>query len=1450
MMLPQNSWHIGFGRCCFHQSLLPTVVVYILFLNSCFLTSCFNGTGLELRLTGGDSNCSGRVEVKFHEEWGTVCDDGWTTAEIIVVCKQLGCPFFITKFGLGNAMAGRGKIWLDDVSCYGNESALWECQHKEWGNHDCSHREDVGVSCYGKDNLGLRLVDGSSPCSGRVEVKYQGQWGTVCDDGWDLNAAAVVCRQLGCPSAFFFTGLINSPATYSPIWLDNISCNGNESALWDCGHREWGIHDCHHNEDATLTCSDGTDLELRLVGGSNRCAGRVELKVQGKWGTICHHNWNNLAANVVCKQLGCGTALHFPGLPHFESGSGTIWLDDVSCSGNESFFWDCRHSGRVHYNCIHQKDVAVICSDGADLDLRLVDGRSNCSGRVEVRIHGQWWTICGYDWSNKQATVVCKQLGCPTDITGSLYAKPSSESKEIWINSISCTGNESALWDCVYDGKAKQACVRRSDAGVICSDEVDLDLRLVGTDNHCYGRLEVKYQGEWGTVCHDKWSTKNTAVVCKQLGCGNPVHIYGMTHITEASGPIWLDDVSCSGNESTIWDCEHAGWGKHNCVHREDVTVTCSDNTKWSLRLIDGNSRCSGRLEVYFQGQWGTVCDDNWSSNAAAVVCDQLDCPSSIIGMGLGNASVGSGKIWLDDVICDGDEAQLWACSHSGWGNHDCSHSEDVGVTCSDESDMELRLVGGGSRCAGRVEVEVQGATATVCATRWGMNIAAVVCRQLGCGSVLSISREFHFTGRTSHILLSTSGCTGNEASLWECAHWKWIQTTCLSHTEASVICSVHRQPRLVGTDISCSGRVEVKHGDTWGSVCDSDFSLHAANVLCRELNCGEARSLSVGAHFGNGNGPIWAEKFECEGNETHLALCPTVPHPEETCNHSREVGIVCSRYTDARLVNGKSQCEGQVEIKVLGYWGSLCDSYWDLEDANVLCSQLSCGVALSTTKGKYIGEGSGRVWGHRFHCLGNESLLDNCQMTVLGAPLCAHENVISVTCSGNQTQPLFPCSASLSDLSMSVVPEGSDFICSEDKLLRLVDGGGRCAGRVEIFHQGSWGTICDDNWDLSDAHVVCRQLGCGVAINATKSAHFGAGSGPIWLDDLNCTGKESHVWKCPSRGWGQQDCRHKEDAGVICSEFTALRLYSETERDTCAGRLEVFYNGTWGGVGRRITAVTAGIVCRQLGCAENGVVSPSPSYKTGSGFIWVDDIQCPEMHISIWQCPSAPWEKRISSPAEEAWITCEDKIRVSGGDTKCSGRVEIWHKSSWGTVCDDSWDLAEAEVVCQQLGCGSALAAVGEAAFGQGTGPIWLDDIQCKGNESSLWDCHSKPWGQSDCGHKEDAGVRCSGQSPRSLEVSGHSAFILSGILGLLLVLFILFILVWSHVEKKKHLLRVSSRRRDSLEEDLFHEMDTCLTREDSRQMSTSDSTSIHGCEDVGHITLLEVPPVLEATK
>ncbi|KAJ8031793.1 Deleted in malignant brain tumors 1 protein [Holothuria leucospilota] len=101
--------------------------------------------------------------------------------------------------------------------------------------------------------------------------------------------------------------------------------------------------------------------------------------------------------------------------------------------------------------------------------------------------------------------------------------------------------------------------------------------------------------------------------------------------------------------------------------------------------------------------------------------------------------------------------------------------------------------------------------------------------------------------------------------------------------------------------------------------------------------------------------------------------------------------------------------------------------------------------------------------------------------------------------------------------------------------LIRLVGGATASEGRVEVFHDGEWGTICGDLWDNDDATVICRQLGFGDSGSGLVSTTFGQGVGKIWLDEVDCSGSESKISDCRSRGWGVHDCSHDDDAGVIC---------------------------------------------------------------------------------------------------------------------------------------------------------------------------------------------------------------------------------------------------------------------------------------------------------------------------
>ena len=91
-------------------------------------------------------------------------------------------------------------------------------------------------------------------------------------------------------------------------------------------------------------------------------------------------------------------------------------------------------------------------------------------------------------------------------------------------------------------------------------------------------------------------------------------------------------------------------------------------------------------MEVYYNGEWGTVCDHGWDDTDAGVVCRQLGFGSSGAAIGSANFGQGSGSIWLDSVICTGNESILASCGHVGVGiTISCDHSKDAGVMCSGE---------------------------------------------------------------------------------------------------------------------------------------------------------------------------------------------------------------------------------------------------------------------------------------------------------------------------------------------------------------------------------------------------------------------------------------------------------------------------------------------------------------------------------------------------------------------------------------------------------------------------------------------------------------------------------------------------------------------------------------------------------------------------------------------
>ncbi|XP_045567907.1 deleted in malignant brain tumors 1 protein-like isoform X1 [Salmo salar] len=312
------------------------------------------------------------------------------------------------------------------------------------------------------------------------------------------------------------------------------------------------------------------------------------------------------------------------------------------------------------------------------------------------------------------------------------------------------------------------------------SPPAELSVRLVNGTTSCSGTVEVFNEGEWSGLCTGGWwSMREVKVVCRKLDCGDPV--------AASRGPLVEDGrrgvrlfSSCYGNESSIRQCDIIEVRPGVCIGGYYHHVTCSE----SVWLVDGAGLCSGRVEVKSNQSWASVCEADFDRQDAEVVCGELGCgaPAALQG---GLYGEGEGQTWDKEFQCKGKESLLLDCDTSDRENNTCLPGNAVGLTCSEHDDV--RLVGGGSRCAGGVERYHQGEWRIVGTDDWDQeDVAAVVCRQLGCGSTISV-----LPGNTTRGF--RVDCSGSESVLRECRRRYDL------YSGLSVICS----DLLVQPDIS-----------------------------------------------------------------------------------------------------------------------------------------------------------------------------------------------------------------------------------------------------------------------------------------------------------------------------------------------------------------------------------------------------------------------------------------------------------------------------------------------------------------------------------------------------------------------------------------------------------------------------------------------------------------------
>ncbi|XP_070566354.1 scavenger receptor cysteine-rich domain-containing protein DMBT1-like isoform X2 [Ptychodera flava] len=562
------------------------------------------GDAAELISTSWSASATEPCKIRFYYHM-----DGVGIGSLSVVVKDIASTESITKWTISGQQGYEWEFASVDLQ---NSYSEFEVIIRAVRGSDNEGQGDIAIDdvsftegCQPQLDLlppdvadGVRLVNGSGTHEGRLEVFYSGQWGTVCDNGFDMNDAQVVCAHLGYDAALNFAGQAHFGRGSGQIWLTNVQCNGDETSLFDCSHSDWNdVGSCSHGDDVGVVCNTtGTSGHaIRLSGGRPDVPfeGRVEVMHGGKWGTICNTSFDREEALVVCKQLHYDDVLE---IKSFGPGTGEIHLGYLECCGNEDNINECRHSAWGVHSCDHSQDAGVVCRSNdhpQEGETRLANSNHNYAGRLEIYHDHQWGTICSSGWTVKNAEVACRAR-LFSYVLIYLTSEYGPGTGNIHLSNVDCTGTEQQISDCSNDGWGSHTCTHSQDVGIECSSTAPSIALVTSTDNTIGCVQLTNNQGK--QVCLNGASVNTLTVICRELGFEDYERL-DTSSMCSTGKPRVMNLASCSGNEDKLSDCSNYAWkpasGSQCSNDNNDPKLVCIPRATTTMKPMTIQPRIS-----------------------------------------------------------------------------------------------------------------------------------------------------------------------------------------------------------------------------------------------------------------------------------------------------------------------------------------------------------------------------------------------------------------------------------------------------------------------------------------------------------------------------------------------------------------------------------------------------------------------------------------------------------------------------------------------------------------------------------------------------------------------------------------------------------------------------------------------------------------------------------------